>query len=219
MNYESCLISTEFANFFSSVIFFLFYLLLCQPILKRFIPRMQSRIRIGLVFAFCTMFSKTAIFLSLPLNYSDGTSPFLIIPQFFFGITFALIYAASLEFTVAQSPVQMRGMMVGMWLASIGVGYLININLKYIFHCKSEFICTNPYYYAVKGVITLIFLGLYYFLSRKYKFRVRENEINIHKIVEDHYQRYMAQKDDYEARRSKDKNTIIIEEEETSIIF
>ena len=216
MSYESCLISTEFGKFVTSVVLFLLYLLLFQPIFKRFRHRMLLKIGVGLAFAFCTMFSETVIFLSVPSDISSVahlTTPLLIIPQFFYGVAFVLIIAASLEFTVAQSPVQMRGMMVGIWLASMGVGYLINVNLKYIFHCKNEFICTKPFYYAVKGVITLIFLGLYYFLSRKYKFRVRENEINIHKIVEDHYQRYMAQKDDYEARKSKDKNKIIKEEE------
>uniref|UniRef100_A0A1X7U391 Major facilitator superfamily (MFS) profile domain-containing protein n=1 Tax=Amphimedon queenslandica TaxID=400682 RepID=A0A1X7U391_AMPQE len=170
MSYGSCLISTEFANFFTSVIFFLFYLLLFQPIFKRLVPRMLIRIRIGLVFSFGTVFAKTAIFLSLPSDHSDSTSLFLIIPQFFFGIAFALIFAASLEFTVAQAPVQMRGMMVGMWLASMGVGYLININLKYVFQCKNEFMCTNPFYYAVKSAITLVFFSLFCCLSKRYKF-------------------------------------------------
>ena len=218
MSYESCLISPEFGKFVTSVVLFLIYLLLFQPVFKRFVPRMLLRIGIGLAFAFCTMFSKTVIFLSVPSDISSVahlTTPLLIIPQFFYGVAFVLIIAASLEFTVAQSPVQMRGMMVGMWIASMGVGYLININLKYVFHCKNEFICTKPFYYAVKGVITLIFLGLFFGLSKKYKFRVRENEINIHKIVEDHYHRYMTQKDAYKAASSDTVNI----EDETPFIF
>uniref|UniRef100_A0A1X7U3J2 Major facilitator superfamily associated domain-containing protein n=1 Tax=Amphimedon queenslandica TaxID=400682 RepID=A0A1X7U3J2_AMPQE len=218
ISYGSCLISTEFGKFFTSVVFFLFYLLIFQPIFKRFIPRMLLRIGVGLVFAVCTMFSKTVIFFLVPPDASSVTpftTPLLYIPQFFYGVAFVLIIAASLEFTVAQAPVQMRGMMVGMWLASMGVGYLININLKYGFQCTNEFMCTNPFYYAVKSVITLVFFSLFFCLSKRYKFRVRGNEINIHKIVEDHYHRYMTQKDAYEAAPS---DTVIIEEE-TPLIF
>ena len=30
-------------------------------------------------------------------------------------------------------------------------------------------------------------------LAKRYKFRVRENEVNIHLIVEEHYERYIEQ--------------------------
>ena len=34
-------------------------------------------------------------------------------------------------------------------------------------------------------------------LAKRYKYRVRENEVNIHQIVDDHYQRYMEQEEQY----------------------
>ena len=68
----------------------------------------------------------------------------LIIPQILSGIAYALIFPgpASLEFTIAQCPVQMRGVMVGMCMASIGIGYAININVQYPFGCTNDVLCT-----------------------------------------------------------------------------
>ena len=43
------------------------------------------------------------------------------------GISFALIFPTSLEFTIAQSPHEMRGLMVGLWYAAFGVGYIFSI--------------------------------------------------------------------------------------------
>uniref|UniRef100_A0A1X7TU03 Uncharacterized protein n=1 Tax=Amphimedon queenslandica TaxID=400682 RepID=A0A1X7TU03_AMPQE len=85
----------------------------------------------------------------------------------------------SLEFTVAQSPVHMRGVMVGLWYTSWGIGYLINILLKF------------PFY-------------LFVILAKRYKYRVRENEANIVQIVDDHYQRYMEQEEQYNRDRNDD---------------
>uniref|UniRef100_A0A1X7U2N3 Uncharacterized protein n=1 Tax=Amphimedon queenslandica TaxID=400682 RepID=A0A1X7U2N3_AMPQE len=96
--------------------------------------------------------------------------------------------AISLEFTVAQSPVHMRGVMVGLWYTSWAVGYLISIGTKIPFDCESQYICTSFYYYVTKSVLVLIILIVFVILAKRYKYRVRENEINIVQIVDDHYQ-------------------------------
>ena len=88
--------------------------------------------------------------------------------------------------------------MVGMWYTSIGIGFLININIKFPFGCNNEFICTSFYYYLTKSVIVLLILIVFVILAKRYKYRVRENEVNIHQIVDDHYQRYMEQEEEYD---------------------
>ena len=40
-------------------------------------------------------------------------------------VTFLFIFPVSLKFVIAQTPGHMRGMMIGMWMASIGIGSLI----------------------------------------------------------------------------------------------
>ena len=118
----------------------------------------------------------------------------MIIPQVLVGIAYVLIFPACFEFTIAQCPVQMRGVMVGMCIASIGIGFAININIKYPFGCTNDVLCTSFKYYATKtaGIVLLI---AFVILAKYYKFRVRENEVNIHQIVDDHYQKYMEQEE------------------------
>uniref|UniRef100_A0A1X7SIM1 Uncharacterized protein n=1 Tax=Amphimedon queenslandica TaxID=400682 RepID=A0A1X7SIM1_AMPQE len=95
--------------------------------------------------------------------------------------------------TGVQSPVHMRGVMVGLWCASWGVGLFINTILKFPFTCESQYICTSFYYYITKSVLVLIILIVFVILAKRYKYRVRENEVNIVQIVDDHYQRYINQ--------------------------
>ena len=100
---------------------------------------MSKRIGLGLVFALATTLSYVVVF-KYQRNTLSCFNDLLLIPQILFGVVFALIFPASLEFTITQSPIQMRGMMVGMWFASLGVGHLININTKYHFGCGDNFI-------------------------------------------------------------------------------
>ena len=116
-----------------------------------------------------------------------------IVSQVLFGISFVFIFPTSLAFTIAQSPHEMRSLMVGLWYAARGVGYVINLNSKYLFACEEDTTCQSLHYFIVKSVIILIILVVFLVLSKRYKLRVRENEVNIHLIAEEHYERYMDQ--------------------------
>ena len=87
--------------------------------------------------------------------------------------------------------------MVGMWYAAFGVGYAIDQFSKYPFDCKGDNNCLNLYYYIFKSVVVLIILLVFAVLAKYYKLRVRENEVNIHWITEEYYQRYMEQEVEY----------------------
>uniref|UniRef100_A0A1X7TU67 Uncharacterized protein n=1 Tax=Amphimedon queenslandica TaxID=400682 RepID=A0A1X7TU67_AMPQE len=114
----------------------------------------------------------------------------------------------SLEFTVAQSPVHMRGVMVGLWyVACWGIGYLINSFLKFPFACESQSLCTSFYYYITKSVLVLIILIVFVILAKCYKYRGRENEVNIVQIVDDHYQRYMEQREQFGSDTDSDSSS------------
>ena len=45
---------------------------------------------------------------------------------------------------------------------------------------------------------------MFVILAKRYKYRVRENEVNIVQIVDDHYQRYMEQEEQYDKDRNDD---------------
>ena len=120
-----------------------------------------------------------------------------IVFQVLEGVTFSLMVPATLEFTIAQSPIHSRGVMIGIWNASWGIGLIINIVISLVLDCQYEYTCINLYHYLVKLVVILLTLIIFLILAKRYKYRVRENEVNIVQIVDDHYQRYMEQEAEY----------------------
>uniref|UniRef100_A0A1X7TH13 Major facilitator superfamily (MFS) profile domain-containing protein n=1 Tax=Amphimedon queenslandica TaxID=400682 RepID=A0A1X7TH13_AMPQE len=136
------------------------YKYIVSTFFSKYVPRILTRLIGGLITA-----------LSLHIN------EMLLVSKILLSLTYSLIVPASLEFTVAQSPVHMRGVMVGLWYASWGIGCFGNI--------------------AFKSVLVLIILIVFMILAKRYKYRVRENEVNIVQIVDDHYQRYMEQEEQY----------------------
>ena len=183
--------------FVTSAFLLLLHQFFIYPCFNNFIPSMLKRIGLGLAFALATTLSYVVIFIYWK-NTLSYFNDLLLIPQILYDVAFVLIFSASLEFTIAQSPIQMRGIMVGMWLACLGVGYLININTKYPFGCDNNSICPSFYYYITRSVVIFIILLLFIVLAKGYKFNVRENEINTVQIVDEHYERYIDQEEEYE---------------------
>ena len=200
----TCLAVTDSQYYFCSVILMLVYLFFIRVCSYKYIPSMLTRMSVGIFLAFIVTVSKVIIFVierSHPEIINFGT--LFLVPQSIQGLSFILLYPVSLEFTVAQSPVHMRGVMVGLWYAtSWGLSTFLDIIIKFPFDCKSQYKCTSFYYYITKNVLVLIILIVFVILAKRYKYRVRENEVNIVQIVDDHYQRYMEQEEQY--NRDKD---------------
>ena len=176
----------------------LIYQFVIYPCFYNYIPSMLKRIGLGLLFVFVTITYYIIIFACKDHFYLDTTSyKAMIMPEILYGISYALVFPTSLEFIIAQSPHEMRGLMVGLWYAAIGLGFVIDINGKYPFNCKEDIVCQNIYYYVMKSAVILIIFILFVILAKRYKLRVRENEINIHLIAEEHYERYMDQEEEF----------------------
>ena len=141
----------------------------------KYMPSMLTRLCIGLFFALFTCI--TQVFWEIKYPYIE------VVIQILMGIWYFLIYPTALEFTIAQSPEHMRGMMVGLCYASYGIGNFISSFMLYNFFC-----------YILRCVIVLI---VFLILAKRYKYRVRENEVNIVQIVDEHYQRYMEQEEEH----------------------
>ena len=191
----SCFVIYE--SLYSSIAI-LFILLLLSQMFRKYISSMLKRIGLGLVFAltvqlyYVIMFACKDYFQLNTLSYKA-----IIFPEILYGVSFALILPTSLEFTIAQSPHEMKGLMVGMWFASYGFGYAFNIIGMYLFKCEDDIICQSLFYYVYISVVVLIILIVFLVLAKRYKLRVRENEVNIHVIAEEHYERYIEQEVEY----------------------
>ena len=200
----TCLAGTGTQHLFCSVILLLVYLFFIRVCFYKYIPSMLTRMSVGIFLAFIVTVSKMIIIV-IERSHPDinNIGKLLFIPQTIQAFSYVLFYPVSLEFTVAQSPVHMRGVMVGLWyVASWGLGHLINIIVEFLFNCESQYICTSFYYYITKSVLVLIILIVFVILAKRYKYRVRENEVNIVQIVDDHYQRYMEQEEQYNKDRT-----------------
>ena len=183
---------------FATPAFFLFlHQFLTYCCFNKCILSMLKRTGLGLVFALATTLSDVVIF-KYQRNILSYFNDLLLIPQILYGVAVALTFPTSLEFIIAQCPIQMRGMMVGMWFASLGVSYLININTKYPFGCDNNSICPSFYYNITRSVVIFIILLVFIVLAKWYELHVRNNEINIVQVIDEHYKRYMDQEKEYE---------------------
>ena len=181
-----------------SLIILFLYLFFIRIFFYKFTVSMLSRMSLGLFLALIVGISEMIVAKLIQLDVTFfNTNKTTYIYLLFLGISKLLVTQTSLEFIVAQTPVQMRGMMVGFWLASWDIGFLIDSLIKLSFSCESKTICTSFFYYLTKNVIIFVILILFGILAKRYKYRVRENEVNILQIVEDHYQRYMEQEDQF----------------------
>uniref|UniRef100_A0A1X7UKP4 Uncharacterized protein n=1 Tax=Amphimedon queenslandica TaxID=400682 RepID=A0A1X7UKP4_AMPQE len=133
-----------------------------------YVPNVLRRMSLGLVIALLSR-------IPIMLPFLNNTWKELV-SQILMGISYVLANPVSLEFVVAQSPVQTRGLMVGIWYTSWQIVFVI--------------------------------------LAKRYKYRVRENEVNIHQIADDHYQRYMEQEDRYKKQKNNTNINYIVQDEQ-----
>ena len=195
-----CIMVDQHGTYHITTLFLFFiYQFIIRGCFHKYIPSMLTRMGAGLVFALFGCIVQLLVHIFPPYG-----SLLIIIRQALLGISCFLILPTSLEFTVAQSPEYMRGMMVGLCYTSLGIGTILAFILSFLF-------IKWYYYIIIVCVLQLLILIVFVILARRYKYRVRENEVNIVQIVDDHYQRYMEQEDEYNRHHQEiSENEIII---------
>ena len=179
----------------------LFYWFLIYPCFYKYIPSMLFGIRLGLVLVSASTLSFLIIwyfedrFNSCTLNGISGSlrdNYWILIPVLLHSFGFVLIAILSKEFIIAQSPMNMRGFMMGLWFATFGACLLLNIFFYIPFvYLKSAPLGCDFYYFLAKSIVVIFVLVIFLVLAKRYKLRIRENIVNIHEIAEDHYERYI----------------------------
>ena len=114
------------------------------------------------------------------------------------GVGVVLVMCSLFELIVAQTPNRMRGIMMGLLITVIGIGVFANALVTKTFQ---QFQTASPscvfYYYLVLSLLLLLILTVFVILAKRYKLREREKHINIQAIVEEHYERYFDQEEQY----------------------
>ena len=107
-----------------------------------------------------------------------------------YGIGTTIARVVFYQFLIAQSPEKMKGFTFGTMIALQGTVYFIILISSH----KAFTLCFDVFMILLLIVLFTIFL----FLSKWYTLRERNREINIQAIVEEHYERYMDQEEEYE---------------------
>ena len=128
---------------------------------------------------------------------ADSTYIWFIVPQLLNGLSSLLVSMTVFEFICAQAPRTTQGLLIGLWYATFSIRYLVVAILdSYITERRSWLI-----YEGVKGFILLVSLGLFWYVSRHYRYRQRDEIVNVQGMIEDTHERWFDQEEEYMQER------------------
>ena len=113
-----------------------------------------------------------------------------LVPFILYGIGRTIVMVVFYQFLIAQSPEKMKGFTFGMVIAIQGTVYLIIVISSH----KAFTLCFD----VLLILLLIVLFAIFLILSKCYTLRERNREINIQAIVEEHYERYMDQEEEYE---------------------
>ena len=142
---------------------------------------------------------------TLSIFTSDNTIMWLLLPQILHGFGYMLVFLTALEFICAQAPFRLKGFMVGVWYAMLSIKYFITtIDTAIVYYQLTE--RTWIIYESIKiGIIglSLIIFGI---SCRWYRYRERDEVVNIQGMIEEIYERELLQQEN----EDDDEDTVLI---------
>ena len=181
------------------------YRFIVYPLARKHIPSLLKMIGAGLIVCLVSTVINTAVtanaFFSQNTTISDTPQvPIYWIPVIEIlngiGITVTLMYG--IEFTMAQTPNRMRGIMMGLVTAMMGWttnGIVLFQYVVDIFRVSTQ--TYTLYSSLVLPPLAIMMMIIFVIVAKRYKLRERERHVNIQAIVEEHYERYFDQEEEY----------------------
>ena len=207
----SCLLHVHNSNFsyLAVAILLVIYKVVFSKCCYKYVPSMRNRIGLGLGLLLLCVIVLVAMDLQdystannctlTHIIYDDASTNYSLnlasLFELICGIGGSIVLITSLELTVAQSPVHMRGLMVGLWYGATGVFTLLSYAI-YIPHTLIHSHCTL-YYHVTVSVCVVVTILVYGVLAKRYKLRTRNDPVNILHIVATVYERYIEQSQQY----------------------
>ena len=128
----------------------------------------------------------------------DNTYLWFIIPQLLNGLSSLLVSMTVFEFICAQAPRTTQGLFIGLWYATFSIRYLVvDILDNLIIERRSWLICEG-----VKGFLILVSLVLFSCVSRRYRYRQRDEIVNVQGMIEDTHEKWLNQEEEYMQEQS-----------------
>ena len=113
----------------------------------------------------------------------------LVIPMVLFEISYIALKVSLLEFIIAQSPQNMKGILIGIfYVIRYGIGGLLALIQRLLCtHLHSALSCNGIVSYAVVTVIILVSGIVFSIVACKYRLRERDEVVNVHIFAEEYY--------------------------------
>ena len=178
-----------------SVLGVVVYEFVVYPLLQNKLPSILRRI--GAVSLMTIVLSFVCFILTLAhyLSHSNETTTVWIVSVLYQstnGILLQLLLTFVLEFVCAQSPYNMRGLLVSFAGPVFLLSGLVGWNVpKYLTHICKQSWCSLVLFSA-KTIACLIGFLLYCVVARWYKIRVRDEDYSPQRVVEEVYDRYLT---------------------------
>ncbi len=161
------------------------YEFVLYPVIRNKLPSILRRI--GIISLFITTLSIVFLILGVLQNYYGDLVAVkdvsIVINSFSRGVLTMLLVSTMLELVCAQAPYNMRGLfggcMVLVLISSFIIGFFFPPNITLTI-------------YGVRVGISLLGFILYCLLARWYKRRVRDEDYNAHRVVEEVYDQYLS---------------------------
>ena len=129
----------------------------------------------------------------------DNTYLWFIIPQLLNGLSSLLVSMTVFEFISAQAPRTTRGLLIGLWYATFSIRILVVDLLNDYITEKQSWLISE----GVKGFLILVSLVLFSCVSKNYRYRQRDEIVNVQGMIEDIYDKWFKQEEEYmEERRA-----------------
>ena len=203
---------------------------LIYPCFHKYIPSMLRRIGMGLVLMVLVniLYTGLAVIGSYHfgqmfncLTVYDENSSIIHHPWIAFcyineSVIWYIYNVVLVEFILAQSPKSMRGTMVGLWfcLWCLRSNVEYSLFLPFLHYVSPEVpLGRGFYFFLARTIFASSCLMIFLLLAKRYKLRVREVEINIHQIAENHTINNIEQEEEYwrrSATESSSQSTDII---------
>ena len=159
----------------------------------------------------CVSYCSSSIFMS------DDTLMWLLVPQILHGFGYMLVFLTVLEFICAQAPFRLKGFIVGIWYAMLAIKYFIaTIDTAIVYYQLMEGVWII--YESIKiGIIglSLIIFGI---SCQWYRYRERDEVVNVQGMIEEIYERELLQHEN-EEDSSDDEDTVLISSQNNYYTF
>ena len=139
---------------------------------------------------FCTNITNTGY-----TNCTHSDSPFIWLPvtSVLHGLSMILVYMTTLEFISAQAPLRLKGLLIGVLYSSLAINYLVGVTEAFTTNYT-----TWQIFHGVKILLMLGLFCLYVYVSRCYRYRLRDEVVNERFLVEEIYERELAEQHEEE---------------------